>query len=150
MGRRAVEIEVVLLDVFPVIALAIGQAEQPLLQDLVLAIPQGNGKTQPLVVVTDTGEAILAPVIGARAGLIVVEVIPRIAVLAVVLAHRAPLALAEVRAPLLPRHALLARFFETLLFRRSCALRNRSLRHCRLLPAESTIGSQCYLRWGSV
>ena len=40
VGRRAVEIEVVFLDVLAVIALAIGQAEQPLLQDRVLAVPQ--------------------------------------------------------------------------------------------------------------
>jgi hypothetical protein len=42
--------------------------------------------------------------IGARAGLVVREVVPRIAVLTVVLAHRAPLAFAEVgRPPLFPR-----------------------------------------------
>src|SRR5690242_200984 len=35
--------------------------------------------------------------------MIVREVLPRVAVRTVVLAHRAPLALAEVRAPLLPR-----------------------------------------------
>jgi len=49
------------------------------------------------VVVAETGEAVLAPVVGARTRLIVREVIPRIAVAAVVLADRAPLALAEIR-----------------------------------------------------
>ena len=97
MGRRAVEVIIVFLDVFAVIAFAIRQAEQPLLEDRVLAVPQSNGKTQPLVVVAEAGEAVLTPVIGARASLVVGKVVPSIAVLAVVLADRAPLALAEIR-----------------------------------------------------
>src|SRR5271165_6475686 len=100
MGRRAVEVKVVFFDILAVVALAVGQAEQPLLQYRVLAVPQGEGETQPLVVVAKTGEAVLTPVVGARASLIVGEVVPRVAVLAVVLAHRAPLALAEIRTPL--------------------------------------------------
>ena len=118
MGRRAVEVEVVFLDVLAVIALAIGQAEQPLLEDRVLAVPQRQGKAQPLVVVAEPGEAVLAPMIGARPGLIVREIVPRIAVLAVVLAHRAPLALAEVGPPLLPGHPLLTRLIQAAPFRR--------------------------------
>src|SRR5271166_5172937 len=118
MGWRAVEVEIILLDVLAVIALAVSQAEQPLLEDRVLAIPQRQGKTQPLVVVAEPGEAVLTPVIGARAGLIVGEIVPRIAVLAVVLADRAPLAFAEIRAPLLPRHPLLPRLVETQFIRR--------------------------------
>ena len=102
MGRRAVEVEVVLLDVLAVVALAVGQAEEPLLEDRVLAVPQGQGEAEPLLVVGDAGDAVLAPAIGARAGLVVGEVVPGVAVLAVVLAHGAPLALAEVRPPLLP------------------------------------------------
>ena len=39
MGRCAVEIEVVLLDVLPMVAFAVGQAEEPLLEDRVLAVP---------------------------------------------------------------------------------------------------------------
>src|ERR1700732_3866017 len=107
MGRRAIEVEIVFLDVPTVVAFAVGQAEQPLLQDRVLAIPQRNSKAQPLVVVADPSKAVLAPVISPRAGLIVGEIVPRIAVLAVVLAHRPPLAFAEVGAPLLPRRSLL-------------------------------------------
>jgi hypothetical protein len=71
VSRRAVEVEVVLLDVLAVVSLAVGQAEQPLLEDRVLAVPQGEGKAQPLVVVAETREAILAPMIGTRARLIV-------------------------------------------------------------------------------
>jgi hypothetical protein len=50
----------------------------------VLAVPQGKGKAQSLLLIADAGEAVLAPVIGARAGLVVREIVPRIADLAVV------------------------------------------------------------------
>jgi hypothetical protein len=49
MGRRAVEVEVVLLDVLAVIALAVGEAEQALLEDRILAVPQGQGEAEPLL-----------------------------------------------------------------------------------------------------
>jgi hypothetical protein len=124
----AVEVIIILLDVLPVIALAIGQAEQTLFEDRVLAVPQSNGKAQSLVVVADPGEAVFTPVIGARAGLVVGEIVPRIAVLAIVLSDRAPLAFAEVRPPLLPRHPLFPRFVETQLLRRLV------LGHHRMLP----------------
>src|SRR6516164_7917784 len=113
MGRRAVEIEIIFFDIFAVIALGIGQSEEALLQDRVLSVPQSNSKAQPGVVVAETGEAVLTPVIGAGAGLIVGEVVPRIPVLAVVLADRAPLSFAQIRTPLLPRRPLLARLVET-------------------------------------
>ena len=40
VGRRAVEVEVVLLDVLAVVAFTVGQPEQPLLEDRILAVPQ--------------------------------------------------------------------------------------------------------------
>ena len=44
VGRRAVEVEVVLLHILAVVALAVGQPEEPLLEDRVLAVPQGQAK----------------------------------------------------------------------------------------------------------
>jgi hypothetical protein len=41
VGRRAVEVKIVFLDVFAVIALSIGQAKKTLFQYRVLAVPQG-------------------------------------------------------------------------------------------------------------
>ena len=105
-GRR-VEVEVVLLDVLAVVPLAVGEPEEALLEDGVALVPEGEGKAEALLVVGDPAEAILAPAIGARAGLVVAEVVPRVAVLAVVLAHRAPLPLAQVGPPLLPGDARL-------------------------------------------
>ena len=40
MRRQAVEMIVMLLDVLTVIALAVGQAEQPLLEDAIASVPQ--------------------------------------------------------------------------------------------------------------
>jgi hypothetical protein len=118
VGRCAIEVEIIFLDVFAVIALAVGQAKQPLLEDRVFAVPQGEGKAQPLFIVTEPGKPIFAPVIGARASLIVSEVIPRVAVFTVILAHRTPLALAEIGAPLLPWHPLLMHLVQAQLLRR--------------------------------
>src|SRR3954464_12771123 len=102
MRRRAVEVEVILLHVLAMIALAVGEAEQALLQDGVRSVPQRQREAQRLAVVGDPREAVLAPSIRARTRLVVREVTPRVPAAAVVLAHRPPLALAEIRPPLLP------------------------------------------------
>ena len=124
MGGRAIEVEVVLLHVLAVIALAVGQAEHALLEDRVLAVPERQGKAETLPVVAQAGDAVLAPVIGARSRLIVGEVVPGVAVLAVVLPDRAPLPFAEIRPPLLPGDSAAPCFFQARLLRR------RGLRFC--------------------
>ena len=116
MRRRAVEVEVVLLHVLAVIAFAVGQAEQPLLENRILAVPEGEGEAEPLLVVGDAGQAVFAPAIGARARLIVGEIIPGVAAFAVVFADRAPLALAEVRPPFFPGSLAVAGGFEAEMF----------------------------------
>ena len=55
-----------------------------------------QGEAEPLLVVGDAGQAVLAPAVGARAGLIVGEVVPGVSVPTVILPHRAPLPLAQV------------------------------------------------------
>jgi hypothetical protein len=112
VGRRRVEIEVVLLDILAVVPLAVRQAEQPLLQDWILSIPEGEGEAEQLAVVGTSREPILAPAICARPGLVVAEVLPRVARLTVVLAHRPPLTLREIRAPFPPRRSLGADLLE--------------------------------------
>ena len=115
--RRRVEVEVVFLDVLAVIALAVGQAEQPLLENRVLAVPQGQREAEPLLVVGDAGQAIFAPAIGARAGLVVAEIVPGIAAFAIVLADGAPLSFAQIGSPFFPRQ----RFASVLPPSRSCS-----------------------------
>ncbi len=59
-----IEIEVVLLYVFSMIALAVRQSEHSLLEDRVPAVPESDGKTQTLLLVADAGDTIFAPMIG--------------------------------------------------------------------------------------
>ena len=115
--RRAVEVEVVLLHVLAVVALAVGESVEALLQDRVALVPQRQREAQPLLVVADSAETVLAPLVGARARLVMREVVPGVAVFAVVLADRAPLPLAEVGSPFLPRDLRLPRVVQSLLLR---------------------------------
>ena len=95
MRGRAVEVEVVFLDVLAVIALVAGEAEEAFFQDRIALVPQRDRETDRLVTVADAGQAVFVPAIGARAGVIVREIFPGGAVRAVVFAHRAPGAFAE-------------------------------------------------------
>src|SRR5207245_1806458 len=90
---RAVEVEIVLLDILPVVAFAVGQPEQSLLEDGVAPVRQRESEAEALLVIGDAGQSILTPAVRPRAGLVVAEVIPGVAALAIVFAHRAPLAL---------------------------------------------------------
>src|SRR5262249_25179540 len=102
MGRRGVQVVVDLFHVFAVIALAVGQAEEPLLQNRIATVPKGQRQAQALFVVTDAGYAVFPPAVSPATGMVMWKVIPGGAVGAVVLAHGAPLSLAEVRAPFAP------------------------------------------------
>src|SRR5205823_8609592 len=86
MGRRAVEVVVELLDILAVIALGIGQPEEPLLQDRIAAVPQSEAEAQQQLIVGEPAKPILAPAIGAAARLVMWKIPPGIAVLAVILA----------------------------------------------------------------
>jgi hypothetical protein len=65
MRRCAVEIEVVLLDVLAVVALAVGETEEALLQNRIATVPQCDREAKPLVVIAEPRQAVLAPAIGA-------------------------------------------------------------------------------------
>src|SRR5205814_7499594 len=109
---RAVEVEVIVLDILAVVGLGVGESEDALLQDRVAAVPEGESEAEPLLLVADPSQSVLTPVVSARARVVVGEVIPGAAVGAVVLADGAPLALAQIRPPLLPGRAVLIRRLE--------------------------------------
>src|SRR5881397_3476473 len=111
--RRRIEVEVVFLHVLAVVRLAVGESEHPLLEDRVLAVPQGHGEAEPLLVVGNPREPVLAPAIRPRASLVMGEVVPGVAAVTVVFANGSPLSLAEIRAPLLPLRGLAAGFFQS-------------------------------------
>ena len=147
VGRRRVDVEVVLLDVLAVVPLAVGEAERALLEDRIPPVPEGEGEAEALLVVGEAAEAVLAPPVGPGAGLVVGEVVPGVAVLAVVLADRPPLPLAEVGAPLLPGNARLPGLVQPLLLggvhdpRVGCLIpcHERSLSRSPSLPAATRL-----------
>ena len=102
-----------------------------------LPFQSASGKAQTLLVVADAGDAILAPVIGARARLIVGKVVPSVAVLAVVLPYGSPLALAEIGPPQLPRSPGLPALLKARLFRRPGAIDDWRLGHRRFPPTRA-------------
>ena len=55
MARRGVEIPIELLHVLAVVALAVGQAKEPLLQNWILAVPERQCEAEQLVLVGKTG-----------------------------------------------------------------------------------------------
>src|SRR5215472_1103833 len=111
-----IEIIVQLLDVLAVAALAVSQAKQPLLEDRIAAVPQRDRQAQQLPVIGKAGNAVLTPTIGAAACLVMREIIPCGSAGTVVLAHRPPLSLAEIRAPTTPVFRAFATFFDPTLF----------------------------------
>src|SRR5262249_28732628 len=135
VGWGGVEIEVILLDVLAVVALAVGQPEEALLEDRIGTVPEGESEAEALAVVGDAGEAVFAPAIRARPRLIVAEVLPGITGLAVILADGPPLAFGEVRTPLLPGGAGFGGFLEAALF----------AGHGRCSPGRPAIGADAPL-----
>ena len=126
MAGRGVEEVVQLLDVLAVVAFGVGQAEQPLLEDRVSAVPQRHREAEPLLVIGEAAEAVLAPAVGPAPGVVVRQVIPCRAFLTVVLPDRAPLPLREVGPEATPRALSPRVLFQPSSFRRN--LTHRPLR----------------------
>ena len=119
---RGVQVEPVLLRILAVVALAVGEPEDALLEDRIRAVPQRERKAQTLLVVRHAREPVLAPPVGLRARFVVGERVPRVTAGRVVLAHRAPLSLGQVRAPRLPRDGAGSGLFESfMLWGHACA-----------------------------
>ncbi len=106
VAGSGIEIPPVLLGVLAVVALRTGEPEDPLLEDRVLAVPERQGEAEVLAQRGESGEPVLVPPVGPGPGVVVGEVAPGVTVLAVVLAHGAPAALGQVRAPGPPRAGL--------------------------------------------
>jgi len=117
VGGSVVEIEVVFLDVFAVIPLAVGQTEQALFENGIDTVPESHGEAQALLIIGDACQPVFSPVVGAGSRLLVREIIPRGSGGTVILADRTPLALAQVRSTLSPGEGGIAGFPEPLLLR---------------------------------
>jgi hypothetical protein len=102
MGGRGVGVPPVLLGVLTVVALVAGQPEQPLLEDGVPPVPEREREAEGLPVVADAGQAVLVPPVRPRARVVVRQVVPRLAPVAVVLADGSPGTLRQVGSPAPP------------------------------------------------
>ena len=102
VGGGVGDVEVVILQVFAVVTLGIAQAEGPLLENRILAVPEGQGKTQAALLIAEAEQTVFSPAIDARSSMVVGKGAPGIAVGGIVLAHGAPLAIGEVAAPQAP------------------------------------------------
>ena len=116
VGWRGVQVEVVLLDVLAVVALVAGQAEQPLLQNGIAPVPQGERQADLLVAIREARQAVFVPAIRARSRVVVGQVVPHGARRAVVFADRAPGAVTDVRPPAFPVHRSRPVFVQAALF----------------------------------
>src|SRR5262249_22471442 len=99
VGRCRVPVEVLLLDVLAVVALLVAEAEQALLEDRVIAVPEGDREAEEALRIREAAESVFAPAVGATARVLEGEVIPGVAVSRVVFANGAPLPAAQVRPP---------------------------------------------------
>src|SRR5262249_53983456 len=97
--RCRIEIKVVFLHVLAVVALALRDAEEPLLENGVTAVPKRQSEAESAVVVRDSCEAVFPPSVRPRAGVVMREVVPRRPVRAVILPHSSPLPLCQIRSP---------------------------------------------------
>src|SRR5262249_39661215 len=103
VGGRGVHVPPVFFRVLAVVAFRPGQPEDPLLEDRVLAVPEGQRETEALLVVADATETVLVPPVHPGTGVVVREVAPGGAPLAVVFAAGPPGTFGEVWPPSPPR-----------------------------------------------
>ena len=103
VGGRGVLVEIEFFHVLSVVAhAAAGQAPKSLLEDEVFAIPQAEAQTEALLIVAESGQPVFVPAVGAHAGVLVREEVPRVAIGRVVLGHGTPRSLRNVRTPPAP------------------------------------------------
>src|SRR5207247_5959967 len=91
-----------LLDVLAMVSFRAGKTKESLLEDGITAIPECQRKTETTFSVGDTEQPVLTPAIGPASGVIVREIVPARSSRGIVLSHRSPLPLREVRSPALP------------------------------------------------
>src|ERR1700676_1085299 len=116
MRRRGIQVVIELLDVLAMIGLIVGEAEETLLQNRVMAIPQRHRQAQVLLVVADACDRVLAPAIRPTPRLIVAEVFPGGATARIVFPHRSPLTFAEIGSPASPGRVWTPGLFDPKLF----------------------------------
>src|ERR1700757_3006199 len=98
-----------------------------------MAVPQGNCKTELLLVIGDPSQTILSPAIGTGTGLVMTEIVPRIPVRTIVFANGTPLPFTEIRTPLFPRDTGFTGIIQAFLLIRFSISNGRLLAGCHVL-----------------
>src|SRR5207248_1313207 len=106
----------VLFDVFAVVPFVARQAEEPLFEDRIFFIPEGERKTKALMVVRYAQKPVFPPPVGARTGMVMREILPCRSVFTVIFADRSPLPLGQVRTPSAPMRLVRGGVRESLMF----------------------------------
>src|SRR4051794_7186135 len=117
MRWRGIEVIIKLLHVLPVIALGVGESEQPFLENGISPVPQRQREAEATMVVADSSNSVLAPAISAAARVIVWKIFPGSAVRRIIFAHRAPLSFGQIRSPAPPGLFAVVSGAKALLFR---------------------------------
>ena len=113
VARQRVEVPPVLLRVLAVVALLPVSPKMRSLRIGSRPFQSASAEAEALLDVREAGESVLAPAVGTRTGVVVGEVVPGGAVRAVVLADGPPLALAQIRPPVVPVACLPQSVLET-------------------------------------
>src|SRR5215469_10847420 len=100
MRWRRIEIEIILLNVLAVVTLAVSESKEPFFENRISPVPQREREAQLLILVGETRQSVLAPMVGTRSRLVMGEVAPRVAIFAVILPYSPPLALGQIGSPL--------------------------------------------------
>ena len=116
MRGSRIEMEIILLHVFAVIAFVPVKSKQAFLQYGIAPIPHRQRKTNSLLNVANSSDAVFTPSIRARPRMIVRKIFPRRSVRAVIFADSSPFPRAQIRTPALPVRFMLAPFFQSLVF----------------------------------
>src|ERR1700723_881748 len=101
-GGRGVEVVVILFDVLAMVAFTIGEAEEALLEDRIFFVPHGQRETNVLMTIAEPRNAVFTPAVRPGSRMVVRQIIPGVAISAVVFADGAPLALGKIGSPPLP------------------------------------------------
>ena len=129
VGWSIIEVVVKFFYILAMVSLRVGYAKETLFNNGVVRVPQRYGKAQALLIIADAANPIFAPAVGFAAGHIVGDVVPRIAIGAVVFAHGAPLSVAQIGPPKappgLPRQARSTFVQQSLLFGPHCKVKER-------------------------
>ena len=102
MGRRRVEKVIEFLDVFAVVALVAAEAEEPLLEQRVAAVPERQAETEPAEPVAEPQQPVFAPAVDAAVGVFEWKRRPCVSIGRVVFANGAPLTGRQIGAPQFP------------------------------------------------